>query len=251
MIIENIVDRLIINKIKKINIEIGEVINLNKKEKLIYDKYILKIKNSYPLDYIIGKIKTKYINLKIKKGVFIPRPCTEELIELVKVSKIVHQSDIILDICAGSGFIGLSLAKIFPNKKIILIENSLKAIEIIKENLKLNNINNVILLEQNALEVDYSRFSNFVIICNPPYVPKDNINNSVIHEPGKAIYSGKDGLTFFNKLIKILTNYYINQIFFELDNSNIQTASKKIKNFKAIKIVKDNENFERFLIVDN
>jgi release factor glutamine methyltransferase len=244
MIITNIIELKLLSKIKNTpNISIGDFLVLDEREQKEFNSYFDKLNDNYPLDYIIGYVDINNIRIFLDEGVFIPRPCTEELIDLVNVDILS-----IVDICAGSGLIGLSLAKKYPTKNIILIEYSSKACECILKSIEYNKLTNVILINQDALTLDYTEFNQYTIVCNPPYVPESSIYDSVKYEPKDAIYSGIDGLTFFNKLITMLTTNLPNQIYLELDPSNINKANNTLNKYFETKIIEDSENFPRFLI---
>jgi release factor glutamine methyltransferase len=244
MIITNIIERKLISKIKNTpNISIGDFLVLDELEQKEFNIYFEMLNDNYPLDYIIGYVDINNIRIFLEEGVFIPRPCTEELIELVNEDRMT-----IVDICSGSGLIGLSLAKKYPTKNIILIEYSEKACQCILKSIKFNGFKNVKLIKQDALSLDYTELNQYTIVCNPPYVPESNVYDSVKHEPKDAIYSGIDGLTFFNKLITMLTTNLPNQIYLELDPSNINQAKNTLNKYFDTKIIEDTENFPRFLI---
>jgi release factor glutamine methyltransferase len=245
MIINNIITQKLISKIKNSpNYNIGDFLVLTSSEQKELDGYNKLLDNNYPLDYIIGYVDINDIRFYIEEGIFIPRPCTEELIKLCDNIK----TDLVIDICAGTGLIGLSIAKLNPAKKIILIEQSQLAYENILKTIDYNNIKNVEVLNIDALNHDYTQYINYTIICNPPYVPEANIFDSVKYEPKDAIYSGKDGLTFFNKLLTMVSTNLPYQIYLELDPSNIDQAQCSLNQYYHSSIVQDNEGFPRFLI---
>jgi release factor glutamine methyltransferase len=245
MIINNLVTQKLISKIKNSpNYNIGDFLVLTSCEQKELDSYNRLLDNNYPLDYIIGYVDINGIRFFVEEGVFIPRPCTEELIQLC--SNI--NTDLVLDICSGTGLIGLSIAKLHPTKKIILIEYSHIAYQNILKTIEYNNIKNVEVFNINAFDHDYSQYNDYTIICNPPYVPEGNIFDSVKYEPKDAIYSGLDGLTFFNKLLTMVSTNLPYQIYLELDPSNIDHAQSSLNQYYQTSIVQDYEGFPRFLI---
>jgi release factor glutamine methyltransferase len=225
--------------------DIGTQVELNREQSELLKSLQKKLSDGYPLDYIIGHIDILGIRVFVQEGTFIPRPCTEELIAMALIE--AEKYETIYDVCAGSGLIGLVIAKHFPNKSVFLIEQSSHAIANIKKALEYNVIENAIIIEGDVFEqnIDYSKS---LTICNPPYVPENQIYKSVVFEPKNAIYSGIDGLTFFNKFIKMLSSNLPNQIMFELDPSNIRMANDAISPYYSTKIVKDQDEFPRFLI---
>lgn len=245
MIVTNLITSKIISKILAQNCDIGTQVELNDKQTQIFTSYLKRISEGYPLDYIIGYIDILGIRVFVQEGAFIPRPCTEELIGLALIEAKKYQT--IYDVCSGSGLIGLILAKNFPDKNVTLIEQSPQAIINIKKAIEFNDIQNINLIKGDVFEqnIDYS---DSLTICNPPYVPESEIYKSVEFEPKNAIYSGINGLTFFNKFIKMLSSNLPNQIMFELDPSNIRIANDAISPYYSTKILKDQDEYPRFLI---
>jgi release factor glutamine methyltransferase len=249
VIIENIVIKKIIRKITGVPVSIGHTWDLTPPQQVEYNKHIEKLKSGYPLDYLIGVIDYGNIRINITEGTFIPRPCTEELVELATdyINNNYDEIDTIYDICSGSGVIGILLAYNFMDKNVVLVEKSANAIADIKSSIKFNNLQNITVIESDVFDTNLD-YSNSIVICNPPYVPEADIYESVKYEPKSAIYSGIDGLTFFNKFIKMLSSNLPNQIMFELDPSNIRMASIAISPLYSTNIIKDQDGFPRFLI---
>jgi release factor glutamine methyltransferase len=246
MIIKNIIEQKLVSKITNQTVQIGTLVNLTATQLEELKDYQTKIDNMYPLDYIIGYIDILGVRVFTPEGVFIPRPCTEELIDICQ--QYIKAGSTVLDVCAGSGIIGLILANNNPSIDFVLIEQSHAAIDSINKSILYNHINNIKLIHSDALELDYSNYNNYCIICNPPYVPESDIYDSVRHEPKEAIYSGGDGLTFFNKFIRLWSSNLPNQIMFELDSSNIHQAQANIQSYYNCKIINDGDEFPRFLI---
>ncbi|MGL4758953.1 MAG: HemK family protein methyltransferase [Patescibacteria group bacterium] len=247
VLIKNIIYKKLATLILKKEIKIGDSIILQKTESDLLDHYLSKIEDGYPLDYITGEIELENVRITIREGVFIPRPCTETLIQFASNLIIKYNLKNVLDICSGSGFIGISLAKRFKNCSITQIEISTLAFEINKTNIYLNELKNVQLLNTDALKLDYRAFKeDSFLICNPPYVPLE-FHKSVMYEPTEAIYSGVTGLTFFEEFIRILPNKFPTHILFELDPRNIKQAQALLSKNFLTEIVNDDEGFERFL----
>ena len=170
------------------------------------DEFVKNIKRliqGEPLQYITGVQEFMKINFVVNKDVLIPQPDTEILVE--EVIKIANRLDnpLILDLCTGSGAIAISLAKNIPNAKIVATDISKNALELAKQNAKLNGvINNIDFIESNLFnKIKNIKFD--VIVSNPPYIPTDEIKTlpkDVKQEPIIALDGGKDGLDFYRKI---------------------------------------------------
>ena len=125
-----------------------------------------------PIQYIIGEVDFAGIKITVESGVLIPRPETEELVELIKTEvKFKEENPSILDIGTGSGCIALALKYNFPQSEILAIDVSEKALIRAKKNAEKNNLM-VNFLQLNILKdsniINNERFD--LIVSNPPYV---------------------------------------------------------------------------------
>ena len=180
------------------------------------DEYVKNIKRlilGEPLQYITGIQEFMKINFVVTKDVLIPQPDTEILVE--EVIKIANKLDnpLILDLCTGSGAIAVSLAKNIPNAKIVATDISKKALEIARQNAKLNGVlNNIDYIESNLFDkIKNIKFD--IIVSNPPYIETDEIRKlpkDVRQEPTIALDGGKDGLDFYRKIFN-KGNEYLNR----------------------------------------
>ena len=163
---------------------------------------------AYPVQYITGSVNFMGLELKVRPGVFIPRPETELLVE--KVIQSLHASlftlhePSILDLCTGSGNIAISLAKSIKNAKIVASDISDEALAIAKENAKFHKCENIKFVKSDLFDkVDKQLFD--VIVSNPPYVSKEDWQDlpmNVLCEPHLALYAGRGGLDFYKRIFK-------------------------------------------------
>jgi release factor glutamine methyltransferase len=164
--------------------------------------------------------------IKVKKGVFLPRPETKFWVKKVikKLKKIKRKNLKILDIFAGSGLIGICILKNLKNAKVDFADISKRAIEQIKENLKLNKIlkNRYKIYHSNLFSKIKKKKYDF-IFANPPYVAKERlfeVQESVkLLEPKISWYGGEKGLKVIKKFLKQAKNYLKDDgaIFMEID----------------------------------
>ncbi len=168
-------------------------------------KYAIKRrKNGEPLQYILGKWDFYDSTFRVGEGVLIPRPETEQLVEyaLDKLKDI--DNPVVLDLCAGTGCIGLTIAKHRPDSKVFLLEKEKKACAFLYLNKKELQLNNAIIIQDDLFTVDLSLFNDAdIIISNPPYIKRPEISKlqkEVAFEPITALDGGIDGLDFYRCL---------------------------------------------------
>jgi len=169
-------------------------------------KLIEKRRKGFPIQYITKKVNFFDSEFKIEKGVFIPRPETELLVEKIiqiYMENFYPEKVKILDIGTGCGNIAICLAKNIKNCYIKGTDISKKALRLAEENAILNGV-------KGKVEFKYSNiFSNIdeifdIIVSNPPYVSETeykNLSKEVKNEPKKALIAGKDGLKIIKKIL--------------------------------------------------
>ncbi len=157
-----------------------------------------------PLQYILGEWEFCGLPFKVGKGVLIPRQDTETLVEVCEEFLRGRQTRKTLDLCAGSGCIGIALAK-FCGADVTCIEKSEEAFCYLKENTALNEVRiNAVLgdvLTENAVGGEFD-----LITSNPPYLTEadmSSLQKEVEFEPQSALFGGADGLDFYRRILKI------------------------------------------------
>ena len=157
-----------------------------------------------PVAYIIGEWEFYGLPLNISQDVLIPRADTEVLAERgIQKAREAGAGARVLDLCAGSGCVGLAIAANAPECRVVLGELSEGARRICKQNVRRNNLNaRVTCLSVDALEPPASSLWDFdVIVSNPPYIPTadiEGLEHSVKDfEPLMALDGGEDGLDFY------------------------------------------------------
>ncbi len=159
-----------------------------------------------PLQYILGKWDFYDLTFNVGKGVLIPRPETEMLVDfaLEKIKDI--KSPVVYDLCAGSGCVGLTVAYHRKDAKVFLLEKAEGALKYLKSNKEKYNLNNAYIVKGDLFNVDFSDIPNAdVILSNPPYIPKSEIvglQKEVRFEPVTALDGGIDGLDFYRCIAK-------------------------------------------------
>ena len=157
-----------------------------------------------PVAYIVGEWEFYGLPLNISNDVLIPRIDTEVLAERgILRARAAGEGARVLDLCAGSGCVGLAIAANAPDCRVVLGELSEGALRVCKQNVRRNELNaRVTCLSVNAMEPPASSLWDFdVIVSNPPYIPTGDIeglDHSVKdYEPHMALDGGADGLDFY------------------------------------------------------
>ena len=207
-----------------------------------------------PIAHILGERGFWSLNLKVTKDTLIPRPDTERLVELALEHIPENAAWKILDLGTGSGAIALSLAKERPNVFISATDQSKAALDIAKENAKINNISNIEFIQSNWFEKLAQQQFN-MIVSNPPYIKENDPHlkqGDVRFEPLSALTSGKDGLndicTIINNSHKHLTNQGILLIEHGYDQAEDVCRLLKDANFKNVDYFKDDNGHPRVSI---
>jgi len=174
-------------------------------------KALEKLKIFEPIQYIIGKTEFFSLPFFVNQHTLIPRPETEELVDLIIKNKkrAAHNSPMptILDIGTGSGCIAISLAKNLPNSNVSALDFSEEAIKIARKNAALNNVE-VDFFLKDILSAENLPRQYDAIVSNPPYVrevEKKMMQQNVLgHEPHSALFvSDQDPLLFYRKISQI------------------------------------------------
>ena len=169
--------------------------------------------SGYPLQYILGEWEFFGLTFPVGEGVLIPRQDTEVLAELARDFLLERSLDErrTLDLCAGTGCIGITLAKLC-GAEVKCVELSEEAFGYTERGIKLNGVERLVTLVRG--DVTDGGFADTlggeydVIVSNPPYLTETDMNNlqiEVTHEPKMALYGGKDGLDFYRKMLAIWT----------------------------------------------
>ena len=155
-----------------------------------------------PIHYILGYREFWSLRLEVDPRVLIPRPDTEMLVE-VALKMFEHEPKRVLDLCCGSGAVGLAIAKERPHSTVLGTDISSGAIEVALANRAAHTLENIEFLESDLFDQIDSVFD--VIVCNPPYIRADEMehlmSDVVNFEPLDALNGGLDGLDFYRRIL--------------------------------------------------
>lgn len=175
-----------------------EELNLEVEKKFFED--IESLKQGIPLQYITSNQEFMKLDFYVDSNVLIPQPDTEILVEeVLDILKQAESKKSILDLCTGSGAIGVSIAKYADNVSVTMSDISKNALEIAKK----NAVSNEVMDKCNFVLSDmfkniYKKFD--IIVSNPPYIKSKIIkilDKEVQNEPILALDGGEDGLEFY------------------------------------------------------
>jgi len=200
-----------------------------------------------PLAYVEGQIEFFDLTLKVDERCLIPRLETELLVE--RVLKRLPKAGRVLDLCCGSGAIGLAIKSQRPEVEVVLVDISEDALVLAKENAKSNNLNVEFVLSDFLEKVD-GKFDG--IICNPPYVTEkeyEDLEESVKgYEPKLALVGGEDGLVFYRKLSEGYKTFLKDEGWIALEIGKDQGRAVK-KLFNGGSVEKDYSSHDRFFFL--
>lgn len=209
---------------------------------------VTRLESGEPLAYIIGSIPFLNANIYLDSRPLIPRVETEFLVDKVieEISKSKSKpTDIkILDLCAGSGCIGVAIAKAFPTVKIDFIEFDSEHLSTIKKNCSQNNLDSesyrIFQGDLFNIKSDSKLYQYDYIISNPPYIDPtlNRTDNSVRDfEPSLALYGGEKGMELIEQIILKSPKYLVKggQLWIEHEPEQVELIENlSNKHFKSI-----------------
>ena len=212
---------------------------------------IKRLETGEPVQYIVGDVDFYGNIIKVDKRVLIPRFETEGLVEIAL--KYLSNTNLdVVDLGTGSGCIAITLKKKLPNINMDAVDISKDALELAKENAKLNNVD-INFYNGDMLKPLNKKYD--CIISNPPYIAYDEEIMDIVknNEPSNALYADNDGLCFYEEILKNCKNNLKEKyfIFFEMgysQGSKIKEIALKYLDC-TVEIKKDLQNFDRYVII--
>ena len=216
-----------------------------------YENVLNKRAEHVPLQYITGEQEFMGIPFRVNESVLIPRQDTETLVG--EALKVVRPGMKVLDMCTGSGCILISILKNIVDVQGFGYDISKQAINVAKENAKLNNVNAI--FEKSDLFDDVSDIFD-VIVSNPPYIPTEVIGGLMpevaVYEPMQALDGKEDGLHFYRRIVADASKYLNSEgkLLFEIGHDQGESVSSLMKEagYKDVKVVKDLAGNDRVVL---
>ena len=211
------------------------LINQDSKKKIL--KSLDEISKNYPIDYIINKKNFYGYDYYVNEDVLIPRPETEELVQWVlEDNSNNNKSKKLIDLCSGSGCIGITISKENRNIDVTLSDVSEKALEICNKNkIKLNTCVKTVKLDLNSNFIFQNKFD--IIVSNPPYLSTNEANEigeNVKFEPKIALFAPiNNPLHFYKKIIEfaLINLNKKGQIYLEINPVFIRDLRQLLSDF--------------------
>ena len=206
----------------------------------------------YPLQYIFGEWSFYGREFYVGPGVLVPRADTETLVDVCLKYLENKESPAVLDLCAGSGCIGITLVLEKAGAAVTLVEKFPEAARYAERNIKRLGADNVTLICGDVLNGAANDKNYDLIVSNPPYIPKNEmktVSTEVHYEPETALLGGEDGLDFYRAIIAEYKKALKvgGMLAFEVGAGEAAAAEKLLENagFKEINNAKDLSGISR------
>lgn len=220
----------------------------------LLEKIVCQLKQHVPAQYILGKAHFHGMDLLVDSRVLIPRPETEELVDLILAENPAEHLTV-LDVGTGSGAIALSLARHRPNWKVTALDISPEALSLAQENAQQQGLD-VTFLQSDMLtgltkSVD-------LIVSNPPYIAeedKDEVGQNVLAaEPHLALFAKENGLALYRQLAKQAPAHLNKEgkIYLEIgykQGQAVQDLFAQAFPDKQVRVLKDSFGKDRMVVV--
>ena len=229
---------------------------VTEEEKQFVEEIFQQLAAHKPAQYIIGQADFFGMQLKVDERVLIPRPETEELVELIFAEN-PETNLSVLDIGTGSGAIALALAKNRPDWSVTAADISQDALELAMENAKAQDLN-LSFINSDCFSEISAKYD--IIVSNPPYIShedQEEVGLNVLHsEPHLALFADEDGLAIY-RIIAEDSKDYLNdggKIYLEIgykQGQSVPAIFRKNLPEKQVRILKDQFGQDRMVVVDD
>lgn len=230
------------NGLKKYQLALEPGLELTTDQQMLWDYATSQLQQFKPIQYIIGKAYFYDGVFAVNPSTLIPRPETEELVDLI-IKNHPNPNLKVIDIGTGSGCIAISLANFLKEAQVFAMDVSPKALEMAKHNAVVNKANIEFIL-QSVLELDELPGAFDIIVSNPPYVrnlEKVEIKPNVLdYEPHLALFvEDDDPLIFYIKITELaIKNLKVGgTLYFEINQYLGPETVQMIENYKAFKTI--------------
>ena len=229
---------------------------VTEEDKHFVEEIYTKLATHIPAQYIIGHAEFFGMQLKVDKRVLIPRPETEELVELI-LAENPKENLKVLDIGTGSGAIALALAKNRPDWTITAADISQDALDLAMENANNQGLT-LFFIKSNCFSEISSKYD--IIVSNPPYISRVDeaeVGLNVLHsEPHLALFADEDGLAIYRRIAEESKDYLNDggKIYLEIGYKQGQSVPALFKeNFpgKRVRTLKDQFGQDRMVVIDD
>ena len=228
----------------------------SEEESKFLEEIYTKLANHIPAQYIIGHAEFFGMQLKVDERVLIPRPETEELVELI-LAENPEENLKVLDIGTGSGAIALALAKNRPDWTITASDISQDALDLAMENAKNQGLT-LSFIKSDCFSEISSKYD--IIVSNPPYISRVDeaeVGLNVLHsEPHLALFADEDGLAIYRRIAEESKDYLNDggKIYLEIGYKQGQSVPELFRENlpeKQVRTLKDQFGQDRMVVIDD
>ena len=229
---------------------------VTEEEKQFVEEIFKKLAEHIPAQYIIGHAEFFGMQLKVDERVLIPRPETEELVDLI-LTENPEKNLKVLDIGTGSGAIALALAKNRPDWSVTAADISQDALDLSLENANAQNLN-LSFIKSDCFSEISSKYD--IIVSNPPYISREDqeeVGLNVLHsEPHLALFADEDGLAIYRRIAEDSKDYLNDggKIYLEIGYKQGQSVPALfMENLpeKRVRTLKDQFGQDRMVVIDD
>lgn len=228
---------------------------VSESDQLLLEEIAQQLMAHVPAQHLTGKAYFRDLELKVGPAVLIPRPETEELVELILAEN--SRADLrVLDMGTGSGAIALSLKQARPDWLVTASDNSIDALAMAQKNAQKNQLE-VRFVQSDVFDQIEGKFD--LIVSNPPYIAYEDSaevgQNVLLYEPHMALFAQEDGYAIYRKILENAKNYLATdgKIYFEIgykQGLGLETLSQTYLPEKRVRVLKDVFGKDRMVAID-
>ncbi|WP_161979418.1 peptide chain release factor N(5)-glutamine methyltransferase [Streptococcus sp. S784/96/1] len=224
-------------------------------DEALFHRIFEQLSQQIPPQYITGKAYFGELELAVDDRVLIPRPETEELVDLILRENSGADCHV-LDIGTGSGAIALSLKKARPAWQVTASDVSPEALSLARENAQANQLE-VTFIQSDVFSAIEGSFD--IIVSNPPYISyddKDEVGGNVLaSEPHLALFADEDGYAIYRQIIEQSAAYLTpkGKLYFEIgykQGAGLTTLLNKVFPETRVRVLKDMFGKDRMVVLD-
>ena len=216
-----------------------------------FERMVARREKREPLQYILGSQSFMGFSFKTDPRALIPRNDTEALCE--EALRHIRPGDRVLDLCTGTGALGIAVKKLCPKAIVTATDISEAALSLAEENAR--SLQADVRFLQGDLFAPVAGEEFEVIVSNPPYIPealRGRLQAEVEKEPALALFAGEDGLDFYRRIAREAPAYLAPQgwLCLEVGDGEAEAVAALLKtNFESVRILPDLNGLNRVVSV--
>lgn len=222
----------------------------------LLEEIFCQLARHYPAQYIVGRVTFQGLDLSVDPRVLIPRPETEELVDLIK-NENQRENLAVLDIGTGSGAIALSLAHSRPSWRVSATDISPEALAVAKKNAEQHQLP-ITFIQSDVWQKVTGKYD--IIVSNPPYIAREDeaeVGLNVLHsEPHLALFAAEHGLAIYRELAAGVATFLAEggKIYLEIgyqQGQQVRELFQKAFPDKRIRVLTDQFGQDRMVVIDD